>query len=690
MNSTQSSIDRIRRTRKTGAEMMADLERAPWTLNPHHTVTIPHAPGATDVPMPQGNARPPHLDVADGALSSMEEEAEASMEDGSGSAFKQHQYLTTDPYGAEVMEGVRNQYMNPSVAGEDRLRRDNWERTETGLSSQEWDSKGLGMSGQERMAAIAQQRIADDQAKFDANAAIEERRRPVREQSDREFAEWEAGKQGRIDAAAKEREAFHNERRAKKTQQDAADSDAALNAKLTADTTPAPNFTFDPVQRQANLVANEENLEVERAAETDQELFDHDFGNLPVEATPMEAPLPGEETLPPSVAGWAQRRAERGQGGTNALKAAYHREVPEDARSGGISFENWLVQKGIRADMPVQEATPILNRLVPMDSQHVERRRDQFVETFMGRYADELAKRGISEAQIRSLYDEGVKNDKSGDPIMAGTRAVNGALKGSLKAQKSQQLAMNVRKRGDQQNRARSFGVPMGAVQFFDSLQEAKTPAERANVLMLAHRSQPMMGWDKMAAMLMKGEIDNDALSQWAGRFGSPQEQQTPMDKIAGNAAAITDNFGNPGWEDQARSHATSVRGQGAKPPEIEGDIKQFAVNGTRKILMSGGSLTPEQKVAAQKAFDSSSIAAFAGQLGLKPDDERLPKMYYDIFDRAPPASWFGAPGRALAAGATAISDGIRSIIGTFGKPMPPAVWAGAPDSSLKGPNPFD
>jgi len=687
MNSTQSSIDRIRRTRKTGAEMMADLEQAPWTMyGPHHTVTTPHAPGATDVPLPaaEGPTWPafePDRRAADAAMY-----PEAEHTPGEESTHKQHKFLGNVANGSV---GVDYRRSLEEDGLDDPLEQDSQYRDQSGLSQQEWESSG-GMSGQERMAVIAQQRVANDQAKFDKNAAIEERRRPVREQSDRDFAEWEAGKQGRIDAAAKEREAFHNERRAKKAQQDAADSDAALNAKLTADTTPAPNFAFDPVQKRANIFADQENLDVKEAAERDQELFDHDFGNLPVEATPMEAPLPGEETLPPSVAGWAQRRAERGQGGTNALKAAYHREVPEDARSGGISFENWLVQKGIRADMPVQEATPILNRLVPMDSRHVENRRDQFVETFMGRYADELAKRGISEAQVRSLYDEGVKNDKSGDPIMAGTRAVNGALKGSLKAQKSQQIAMNVRKHFDQQSRARSFGVPIGAVQFFDSLQEAKTPAERANVLMLAHRSQPMMGWDKMAAMLMKGEIDNDALSQWAGRFGSPQEQQTPMDKIAGNAAAITDNFGHPGWEDQARSHSTSVRGQGAKPPEVEADIKQFAVNGTRKILMSGGSLTPEQKVAAQKAFDGSSIAAFANQLGLKPDDERLPKMYYDIFDRAPPASWFGAPGRALAAGATAISDGIRSLIGTFGKPMPPAVWAGAPDSALKGPNPFD
>jgi hypothetical protein len=232
--------------------------------------------------------------------------------------------------------------------------------------------------------------------------------------------------------------------------------------------------------------------------------------------------------------------------------------------------------------------------------------------------------------------------------------------------------------------------VPTGVIKFFDSLQEAKTPSEKANIFFLAHQRHPHMGYDKVGAMLLKGEIDNEAMSQWAGRFGSQPEQQTPMDKIAGNAAAITDNFGNPGWEDQARSHSTSVRGQAAKPPEIEADINQFAVNGTRKILLAGGSLTPEQKVAAQKSFDGSSIASFANQLGLKPDDERLPKMYYAIFDKAPPASFWGASARFAAASGNAISNGVRAMIGSFGQPMAPSAWAGAPDSSLKGPSPFN
>jgi hypothetical protein len=378
-------------------------------------------------------------------------------------------------------------------------------------------------------------------------------------------------------------------------------------------------------------------------------------------------------------------------GGLNALRELYHQEVPEDARSGGIhSFEGWLARKGLRDGMPMQESMVLLNKLSPMDAEHVDRRRDQYVNTMMKRHAEYLVKNGITRQQLYDAYDAGVQGDKTGDPILAGSRTANKTIVNGMRDLRDQQIAMNVRKNADQINRGRSFGVPTGVIKFFDSLQEAKTPSEKANIFFLAHQRHPHMGYDKVGAMLLKGEIDNEAMSQWAGRFGSQPEQQTPMGKIAGNAETIVSNWGKPGWKDQARAHSMSVRGQAAKGPEIEADIKQIGIAGARQVLLSGQPLTPEQKVSAQESFDGSSISTFASQLGLREDDERLPKLYYSIFDRAPPVSFWGAPGRALAAGGNAISNGVRAMIGSFGQPMAPSAWAGAPDSSLKGPNPFD
>jgi hypothetical protein len=166
------------------------------------------------------------------------------------------------------------------------------------------------------------------------------------------------------------------------------------------------------------------------------------------------------------------------------------------------------------------------------------------------------------------------------------------------------------------------------------------------------------MGWDRMAAMLMKGEIDNNALSQWAERSGGVA-QQSGLDRIGADAATITANWGKPGWKAQARQHAISIRGQGAKPADIDNDIAQIGLNGARAAVLSGRPLTPEEKVSAQEVLDRSSIAAFAKQLGLKEDDPRLPQMYYAVFDSAPSPSFWGAPGRF----ASTVAQGVLGLI---------------------------
>jgi hypothetical protein len=669
MDGTSQSIDRIRRARKTGPEMMADLDRLPWRLDPHHSVTKSYAPGATDVPM---DGSSPYTQVADEALQDMERNAQDEMAGGSGSAFQQHQYLNAPPYGADDVGTPLSTLRNPDAIGHSRLDEDDWERKQTGLSSQDWEESGLGMNNQDRMRAMSEQRVAADKAQFDQNAAIEARRAPVREQSDREFAEWEAGKQGRMDSAAQEREAFHNERRAKKAQQDAADSEAGLQAKLGADLTPAPNFVFDPVQKQANLAAEKENDKITKAAKADQKIYDKDFGSLPVESTPMEAPLPGEETLPPAVAGWAQRRAERGQGGLNALRARYHREVPEDARSGSDlhNFEGWLARNGIKPDMSVMDAMPILNGLSPMDAGHVDRRKEQYINTMMKRHAAEMAQSGVTEQQLRAAYEGGVKADAiqranaeidrafpgitpeerkqrlekmvpeymtNGDPILTGSRAVNKMFVTGFKNTRDQQIALNHKKHIDQRNRANSFGVPVGTVQFFDSLQAAKTPEERQNIFMLAHSRHPHMGYDKVAAMLMKGEIDNDAMTRWAQTMGG-NAKPNPIDQVGANNNLISNGPLTPATLAQAHAEA-SRENQGAKPAELRAVIANRMLPAIRRHVASGKPWDIHATTTASQVL-STEPADFAFQIGLPPNDPRVGQLYQQIHGRPLPQGW--------------------------------------------------
>jgi hypothetical protein len=421
-------------------------------------------------------------------------------------------------------------------------------------------------------------------------------------------------------------------------------------------------------------------------------------GEAPVapapEARTVDAPLPGEETLPSSVAGWAQRRADRNQGGMNALRAAFEREVGGDNREKGVTFENWLASKGIKEGMGIRETDAILNNLSPMDQQHVDRRRDQFLETFSGRWGAQMQAQGITVSQLEEVYDKAVAADKTGDPIMAGNRAVNKMFRGGMASRKAQQGRISVANRADQQNRARQFGMPIGTIQFFDSLQAAKTPQERANIFMLAHQSQPMMGYDKMAAMLMRGEIDNAAIGQWAGQMGGTPNAagEDKLANIGKNAAAINANWGQDGYEDQAHAHATGVLGKDAKSTEVAEKKKQMSIDGARPVILSDQPLTPKQKVLAQQAFDDSSVEAFAAQLGLKSDDPRLPKLYQKVFDRAPTPGWFASGAKAIGGMVGAAAKGVRSLLGPFGQPAAPQAWAGqtAPKSSLSGPDPFE
>jgi hypothetical protein len=410
------------------------------------------------------------------------------------------------------------------------------------------------------------------------------------------------------------------------------------------------------------------------------------------EARTVDAPLPGEETLPSAVAGWNQRRADRNQGGLKDLRAAFEREVGGDNREKGVTFENWLASKGIKEGMGVEETDAILNGLSPMNKRHVAMRKDQFLATFANRWGDAMQDQGISVSQLEEVYNKAVAADKTGDPIMAGNRAVNDMFLGGMKARKAQQTRISITNRASQQNRARQFGMPIGAIQFFDSLQSAKTPQERANILMLAHQSQPQMGYDKMAAMLMRGEIDNEAMSHWAGQMGG----QTPsgedrLSNISKNAASINANWGQDGWEDQAHAHATNVLGKDAKSTDVAEKKKQMSIDGARPVVLSDQPLSPKQKVLAQQAFDDSSVEAFAAQLGLKADDPRLPQLYQKVFDRAPTPGWFASGARAIGGAVGATVRGVRSLLGPFGQPAAPQAWASAPTptSSLSGPDPF-
>jgi len=82
-----------------------------------------------------------------------------------------------------------------------------------------------------------------------------------------------------------------------------------------------------------------------------------------------DAPLPGEETLPGSVAAWNQQRASAGlSGGLDDLRNAYEVEMRQGdqsvAATAGLSFEEWLHHHGVTEDLPPHEAGNRLNEML--------------------------------------------------------------------------------------------------------------------------------------------------------------------------------------------------------------------------------------------------------------------------------------------------------------------------------------
>jgi hypothetical protein len=289
--------------------------------------------------------------------------------------------------------------------------------------------------------------------------------------------------------------------------------------------------------------------------------------------------------------------------------------------------------------MNVMDAMPILNGLSPMDAGHVDRRKEQFINTMMKRHGVEMAQSGVTEQQLRAAYESGVQADKTGDPILAGSRAVNKMFVTGFKNTRDQQIAINHKKHIDQQNRANSFGVPVGTVQFFDSLQAARTPEERQNIFMLAHSRHPHMGYDKVAAMLMKGEIDNDALTRWAQSMGG-NAKPNPIDQIGANNDAISNGPLTPAT--LAKAHAEASReNQGAKPAELRTIIANRMLPAIRSHVASGKPWDIHATTTASQVL-STEPADFAFQIGLPPNDPRVGQLYQQIHGRPLPQGWFG------------------------------------------------
>lgn len=280
-------------------------------------------------------------------------------------------------------------------------------------------------------------------------------------------------------------------------------------------------------------------------------------------------------------------------------------------------------------------------RLVPNKyarEQDDARRTQQFASTMTNRFAREMKENNLSPQDLAASYREGLAN--SGGDRAGAARFVNDKYLNTMRLQQVQDRRLAVQQRADQYNRGVDYGMSRGQMSFFDSMQNAQTPQERANLLMLAHGSQPGMGWDKMAAMLMRGEIDNNAITQWSAQMGG--NKPSASGQVAANVQDFSGAIGDMSTYAQIHHHVMSMPGMAQAKPEVaRAEIARYAMPIVQRVVSAGSAISPDQ-AAFIRSVTSEDAEEFSGQVGIPQNDPRFAPLYQSVFGRKPAQGWGG------------------------------------------------
>lgn len=402
---------------------------------------------------------------------------------------------------------------------------------------------------------------------------------------------------------------------------------------------------------------------------------------------PTDAPLPGEEALPPSIARWNSLRATQGMGGLGRLQRRYMAEVPEGSR-GTMNFETWLGTKGVNAETPYEVARGRLNQIADTkdatdskgnpiqartNTEVYARKKKQFLDRAAERFARELANGEITMADIERSYDSGVSDgttDNDGnalnDPALAGARGANRMALDNLRRKQKAQIAVNWKNRQDQMGKASTWGMPLAQVQFFDSLQQAQTPQETANVLMLAHQANPNMGWDKAAALLMKGGLDQASIQAWAANQGGPKG----VDKFGNDLNSIQTGPIDGTTLPRLRMAIEGSIKEGTPPEEAKKIHLRAQQPIAQRILDKQEPPSDPEMLVLRQITEGMDAQQFFNFTDLDPRDPRSQAIYKEVFGVAPPSGFWSGLGD--------MASGVGEFFGgLFGSETPgPAAWA--------------
>jgi hypothetical protein len=252
-------------------------------------------------------------------------------------------------------------------------------------------------------------------------------------------------------------------------------------------------------------------------------------------------------------------------------------------------------------------------------------------------FAKELQEAGVPADSLKTAYLDWLAKHP-GDYVGAAQYVERGYLD-SLRLNKEQDEGLRMKKFRDQTGRAQVYGTSRGTISMFDSLQAAQSPEERANLLMLAHANAPQMGWDKMAAMLMKGEIDNNAMSQWAAQM---QGNKNPSDQIAQTVQGINNSPMGMDTYAQWQHHVRSMPGfEKATDDQIKAEVRRYAMPQIQQRLASGEPLN-QNEVGFMRSVMPVDFGDFSAAVGIPQADPRAAQLYQEVHGKPPSAGIMG------------------------------------------------
>ncbi len=309
----------------------------------------------------------------------------------------------------------------------------------------------------------------------------------------------------------------------------------------------------------------------------------------------------------PTLAGDVRAELQRHE---RMTKAGY---VAENVAGGGVRYK----------------AGPVMQAKVDKN------KRNMSMRTMTSRYAKEMKDSGVGAAQMREAYDSAYNkavSDGSDNPHRDAMASLNDRYLEDMRLRRTQDQKLAYNQSQDQYARSVRFGLPKSVVAGLDTVGNAQTVQDKANALMVLHAQQPGMGWDRMAGMLIRGDLDARALNNWiAGTAGQPspfQKHQANLQRVSSGEVSDT-TFAEMG------ALAATEAGQAGTDAQRQVILRRYTQPVSTRIVNKPTQPTPAEMNFVRQATAGMNYDDFCEHTGLDPKSPASRKKYETITGNA-------------------------------------------------------